>query len=174
AVSTACWLFGAGPGLNDDFDTSSVHSPGMTLGVWAAANTEPSATANVEAIRRCFMAMIIVAMRTLSNGNVCEGPADARAAQRVQHRDQIDPFLQDRTGNGREHACGREQHPANTQRYAADSALERNAPKPSADVNQLVDFGQRRVDDDNAGGFGRDVALPAECDADGRRQQRRR
>src|SRR5215467_14994167 len=63
AVSTACWLFGAGPGLNDDFDTSSVHSPGMTLGVWAMASEELTATTNVEASSKCFMATIIVAIR---------------------------------------------------------------------------------------------------------------
>src|SRR5215475_4110697 len=73
AVSTACWLFGAGPGLNDDFDTSSVHSPGITLGVWAMANEEPTTT-NAEASSKCFMRTIIVAAGSLSNDDILPPP----------------------------------------------------------------------------------------------------
>ena len=65
AVSTACWLFGAGPGLYVDLDTSSVHWPGMTPGVCAARSAEP-ARANVSARSVCFMPTIIASRGRVS------------------------------------------------------------------------------------------------------------
>src|SRR3954453_158365 len=66
AVSTACWLFGAGPGLNDDLETSSVHWPGMTLGVCARTSDELRTMADEKASSVRVMRTIIVRSRALS------------------------------------------------------------------------------------------------------------
>src|ERR1019366_6922812 len=74
----------------------------------------------------------------------------------------------------REPARGGGEHADHAQGHAAGGALQGDVAHAAADVNQLVDGGERRLEHDGVGGFGGNVAVVAEGDADGGCLHRRR
>jgi len=87
-------------------------------------------------------------------------------AQRIEHGEYVDGFLCEGTGDGREDAEAGEDHPDDAEGHPADRALEGDGAHAGTNVEQLVDALEGAVHDDRAGGFGGDVAVLAEGDAD--------
>ena len=96
-----------------------------------------------------------------------------RRPKRVQRGQEIDAFLRHRPGDRRQQSECRQRHPDPAEQHAADGALKRHASEPVTQVNQLVDLGQRRVNDDHTSRLRRHVAVLTESDPHGRRQERR-
>lgn len=84
----------------------------------------------------------------------------------VQDGDQIDELLRDRPGEGRKVSGRGGEHAEEAEGHAADGALESDAAEALADVDEFVDLLKRGFEDDGTGGFGGDVAVLAEGDAD--------
>src|SRR5690349_1411960 len=87
-------------------------------------------------------------------------------ADGVEHGRQIDQLLCDGAADGREDAVCPQYHTRKTQNHAADSALESDAPHPSPDMHQLVDFLKRALQYHGVRRFRSNVAFLSECDAD--------
>ena len=100
-------------------------------------------------------------------------PRRSSRSQGVQDRQQVDDFLSDRTSHRRQMSERSQQHTDEAEQHAADRALQGDPPQTLADVQQLVHFAQRAVEDHGVRSFGGDVGAAAERDADRRRCQSR-
>ena len=67
---------------------------------------------------------------------------------------------------GGKHSVCAQDHARNAQDHAADGALEGDFAHPSAYVHELIHFFERAFENDGVGGFGSDVGILAEGDAD--------
>ena len=92
-------------------------------------------------------------------------------ADGVGDGEDVDDFLEDRAGDGREIADGGEEHAQQAGGHAGDGALQGDFAHAAADVEELVDAFERGIHDDGAAGFAGDFVFGTEGQADGGGQQ---
>ena len=95
-------------------------------------------------------------------------------AEGIEHGDDIDRLLDQRSQRRREQPRRRESHPHEARGHTADGGLQRDRAEALADVEELVDALKRRIHDDGAGRLAGDVVGGPHRDPDGGRRQRRR
>ena len=61
-------------------------------------------------------------------------------SQRIKHRQHVNNFLTNRSGDWTQMTSSLKHHPGQAQDHAADSALESDGTHPSADVHEFIDF----------------------------------
>ncbi len=86
-------------------------------------------------------------------------PGRKRSPKGVEDGQDIDDLLGDRPADRIQMAGGGEDHPDDTERHAANGALEGNRPHPAADMHEFVDLPEGVVHDDDPGSLGGDIAV---------------
>ena len=88
-------------------------------------------------------------------------PRRPRGAERIEHGEDVDHLLSDRTGDRRQVAERRQQHAGDAQHHPADGDSAAQSAASGADVQQFVDARQLVVHQDRAGSLrGHFASLP--------------